>query len=87
MRWFKEELGKELYLTSISSQLGVETAGKSLGNHPGVGGQGLGVDSCVQDGGVLRSECLAMARQGECGQAADRKAFVLPGKAENSWWM
>ena len=78
------DMSSDLYLATISSQLGVEAAGKSLGNHPGVGGQGLGVDSCVQDGGVLRSECLAMARQGECGQAADGEAFVLPGKAENS---
>ena len=74
-----------MYLATISSQLGVEAAGKSLGHHPGVGGQGLGVDSCVQDGGVLRGECLAMAGQGESGQAADGEAFVLPGKAENSW--
>ena len=82
MRWFIEELGKELYLTSIGSQLGVETAGKSLGNHPGVGSQGLGVDSCVQNGRVLWSECLAMARQGECRQATDGEAFVFPGQAE-----
>ena len=76
-----------MYLTAISSQLGVEAAGKSLSNHPGVGGQGLGVDSCVQDGGVLRSKRLAMARQSESRQAADGETFVLPSKAGNSWWM
>ena len=48
------------YLATIRSELWVEAAGKSLSNDPGVGGQGLGVDTGVQDGGVFRSESLAM---------------------------
>ena len=48
------------YLATISSQLWVEAAGKSLSDHPGVGGQGLSVDTCVQDGGVFRSESFAV---------------------------
>ena len=85
-----EELGKIWYLTTIGSQLRVEAAGKSLSNHPGVGGQGLGVDTGVQDGGVLRGECLAVARQGESRQAADGETLMLPGQAEKllvEWWI
>ena len=48
------------YLAAIRSQLGVEAAGKSLSNDPGVGRQGQGIDTGVQDGGVFRSQSLAM---------------------------
>ena len=70
------------HLAAISSQLGIEAAGERLSDHPGVGGQGLGINALVEDGGVLGSERLPVAGQGESWQATNRESLVLPSKAE-----
>ena len=70
------------HLAAIGSQLGIEAAGERLSDHPGVGGQGLGVHALVEDGRVLGSERLPVAGQGEGWKATNRESLVLPGKAE-----
>ena len=75
-------LNTRRHLAAISSQLGIEAAGERLSDHPGVGGQGLGVHALVEDGGVLGSERLPVAGQGEGWQATNRESLVLPSKAE-----
>ena len=70
------------HLAAIGSQLGIETAGERLSDHPGVGGQGLGVHALVEDGRVLGSERLPVAGQGEGWKATNRESLVLPSEAE-----
>ena len=70
------------HLAAIGSQLGIEAAGERLSDHPGVGGQGLGVHALVEDGRVLGRERLPVAGQGEGWQATNRESLVLPSKAE-----